>query len=179
MKKHFVWAGLIALACASAQADGLYRWVDKSGKVHYGDAPEADATEVEKKKFGAAPAADSNDLPYATRRARQNFPVTLYVTDSCGDPCKQAREFLNKRGIPFTENNVHTPEDIASFKQRSGSAGVPTISVGKTWFKGFLAEQWGGGLDIAGYSQAPSNQHAPQSPANPATTKPEKAATPH
>ena len=177
MKKHFVWAGLIALVCASAQADGLYRWVDKSGKVHYSDAPEIDATDVEKKKFGAAPAADSNDLPYATRRARQNFPVTLYVTDSCGDPCKQAREFLNKRGIPFTENNVHTPEDIASFKQLSGSAGVPTISVGKTWFKGFQAEQWNGGLDIAGYSQAPSNQHAPQSPANP--VKPEKAATPH
>ena len=177
MKKHFVWAGLIALVCASAQADGLYRWVDKSGKVHYGDAPETDATEVEKKKFGAAPAADSNDLPYATRRARQNFPVTLYVTDSCGDPCKQAREFLNKRGIPFTENNVRTQDDINAFKQLSGSAGVPTLSVGKTWLKGFQAEQWGSGLDIAGYSQAPSNQ--PQTPAKPLTTKPEKTATPH
>ena len=117
MKKHFVWAGLIALACGSTQADGLYRWVDKSGKVYYGDAPAADAATVEKKKFGAAPTVDVNDLPYATRRAKQNFPVALYVAENCGDPCKQAREFLNKRGIPFTENNLRTKEELNTFKQ--------------------------------------------------------------
>ena len=177
MKKHFVWAGLIALACGSTQADGLYRWVDKSGKVYYGDAPAADAATVEKKKFGAAPTVDVNDLPYATRRAKQNFPVALYVAENCGDPCKQAREFLNKRGIPFTENNLRTKEELSTFKQLSGSEGVPTLAVGKTWFKGFQAEQWGGGLDIAGYSQTPSRQTQP--PASPLTTKPEKTATPH
>lgn len=177
MRRRFVWAGLIALACGSAQADELYRWVDKSGKVHYGDAPAADAAAVEKRKFGAAPTVDVNDLPYATRQAKQNFPVTLYITENCGDPCKQAREFLNKRGIPFTENNVRTQEELNTFKQLSGSSGVPTLSVGKTWFKGFQAEQWGGGLDTAGYPQTPS--HQPQPPANPLTTKPEKTETKH
>ncbi|RFC36193.1 MAG: Glutaredoxin [Candidatus Nitrotoga sp. SPKER] len=178
MKKHFVWAGLIALTCGSAQADGgLYRWVDKSGKVHYGDAPAADAAKVEKKKFGAAPTTDANDLPYAARRAKQNFPVTLYIAENCGDPCKQARQFLNTRGIPFTENTLRTKEDLAAFKHLSGGESVPTLAVGKAWFKGFQAEQWGGALDTAGYPQTPSNQ--PQQPATPLTTKPEKTAIQH
>ncbi|MEQ1742171.1 MAG: glutaredoxin family protein [Candidatus Nitrotoga sp.] len=177
MKRRFVWTGLIALASVSVQADGLYRWVDKSGKVHYGDSPAADAAAVEKKKFGAAPTVDVNDLPYAARQAKHNFPVTLYIAENCGDPCKQAREFLNKRGIPFTENNVRTQEELDAFKKLSGSASVPTLSVGKTWFKGFQAEQWGGGLDTAGYHPAPSNQ--PQPPANPITTKPDKTETKH
>jgi hypothetical protein len=94
--------------------------VDKSGKVHYGDAPAADAAKVEQKKFGAAPTADVNDLSYATRNAKKNFPVTLYIAENCSDPCKQAREFLNKRGIPFTENNVRTKEELDTFKQLSG-----------------------------------------------------------
>ena len=158
------------LVCGSAQADGLYRWVDKSGKVHYGDAPAADAAKVEQKKFGAAPTIDVNDLPYATRRAKQNFPVTLYIAENCGDPCKQARQFLNTRGIPFTENILRTKEDLDAFKRLSGSEIVPTLAVGKTSFKGFQAEQWGGGLDTAGYAQTPSPQ--PQPPAKPITTKP-------
>ncbi len=170
MKRHFVWAGLITLACGSAQADGLYRWVDKSGKVHYGDAPAADAAKVEQKKFGAAPTVDANDLPYATRRAKQNFPVTLYTAENCSDPCKEARLFLTKRGIPFTENILRTKEDFDAFKKLFGSEGVPTLAVGKTWFKGFQAEQWGGALDTAGYSQTPSPQ--PQPPAQPITAKP-------
>ena len=172
MKRHFIWAGLIALVCGNAQADGLYRWVDKSGKVHYGDAPAADAAKVEQKKFGAAPTVDANDLPYATRRAKQNFPVTLYTAENCGDPCKQARLFLNKRGIPFTENILRTKEDLDAFKQLSGSDGVPTLAVGKTWFKGFQAEQWGGALDTAGYVQTPSPQLQPTS--QPITAKPAK-----
>ena len=172
MRRRFVWAGLIVLVGGNAQADGLYRWVDKSGKVHYGDAPAADAAKVEQKKFAAAPRADVDDLTYATRNAKKNFPVTLYIAENCGDPCKQAREFLNKRGIPFTENTVRTKEELGAFKQLSGGENVPTLAVGKTWFKNFQAEQWGGGLDTAGYPQPPSPQLQP--PTQPITTKPAK-----
>ena len=177
MRRHFLWAGLIVLVCGNAQADGLYRWVDKSGKVNYGDSPAAGAAKVEQKKFGAAPTVDVNDLPYATRHAKQNFPVTLYIAENCSDLCKQARLFLTKRGIPFTENTLRTKEDLDAFKQLSGSDGVPTLAVGKTWFKGFQAEQWGGALDTAGYSQTPSPQLQPPTP--PITTKPAKTEIQH
>jgi hypothetical protein len=62
--RRLLWAGLIVLACANTQADGLYRWVDKSGKVNYGDAPGAGAAKVEQKKFGAR-----QIVPAATYRA--------------------------------------------------------------------------------------------------------------
>lgn len=158
MIKLYLCACLMALVCGTALADGLYRWVDKSGKVHYGDTPAAGAAKVEQKKFGAAPTVDVNDLTYATRNAKKNFPVTLYIAESCSDLCKQARLLLNKRGIPFAENILRTKEELDAFKQSSGGEGVPTLKVGNTWFKGFQAEQWGGGLDTAGYSQTQSHQ---------------------
>ena len=55
MKPYFVLAGMLLAVLGNAQAD-TYRWVDKSGKVHYGDEPPADeAAQVEQKKFGVAP----------------------------------------------------------------------------------------------------------------------------
>src|SRR5208337_3509168 len=138
-KPYFVLAGMLLATLASAQAD-TYRWKDKSGKVHYGDAPPTiEGVQVEQKKFSVAPEAEDVSLPYATRLARQNFPVTLYVSSNCGDPCKQARDFLNKRGVPFAEKNMVTKEEIDALKLKSGSDTVPALSVGKTWFNNFEA----------------------------------------
>lgn len=153
MRSRFLWAGWLVLACGSVLADELYRWVDESGKVHYGDIPAADATGAEKKKFSSSSDNDAG-LSYETRRAKQNFPVTMYVTENCGDICQQARDFLRKRGIPLTEKNLKTQEDLDAFKQLSGSDSVPTLAVGKSWLKGFQSQQWGGELDAAGYPQA-------------------------
>jgi glutaredoxin len=150
MKRYFVLAGLLLATLSSAQAD-TFRWVDKSGKVHYGDVPTEEATQVEQKKFGVAPEAADADLPYATRRARQNFPVTFYSASNCNEPCQQARDFLNKRGIPFTEKNLATQEDIDAFRLKSGSDTTPALGVGTDWLKGFEAGQWNSELDVAGY----------------------------
>jgi glutaredoxin len=130
--------------------------VDKSGNVHYGDEPSAEAAKVEQKKFGGASAAEDADLPYATRHARQNFPVTLYVFSDCGEPCQQARTLLNKRGVPFAEKNLKTKEDIDAFKLKSGSESAPTLSVGSSWLKGFETGQWNSELDNAGYPKTAS-----------------------
>lgn len=34
-----IFAAFLALACASALAGEVYKWVDKDGNVHYGDRP--------------------------------------------------------------------------------------------------------------------------------------------
>jgi glutaredoxin len=171
MKKNLWWAGLLVLAIGSVQAGGLYRWVDKSGNVHYGDVPTEEAAQIEQKKFGTAPETADADLPYATRLARQNFPVTLYVFTDCGDPCQQARDFLKKRGVPFAEKNLTTKEDIDDFKRKSGVDTAPTLSVGKDWLKGFETGQWNSELDIAGYPKT-----APYRPQVPSATPPSKPA---
>src|SRR3990167_3985365 len=152
--KHLI----LLLACLTvmppnAQAGKLYRWIDAQGTVHYGDTPPADAAQVETRKLSDS-VTPGEYLPYEVRRAQQNFPVTLYVADNCTNPCDQARSLLSKRGIPFTEKKLITQEDIDAFKALSGFDSAPTLAVGRTFLKGFLAEQWHGELDIAGYPKA-------------------------
>ncbi len=102
-------------------------------------------------------ADDEPQLPYATRQAKEKFPVTLYTSANCVDPCKLARNFLNGRGIPFAEKMLNTEEDIAELSKRLGSeASTPSITVGAQSFRGFEAGAWNNLLDLAGYpSSAP------------------------
>lgn len=152
MKRICFVAGML-LALNVAHAVELYRWVDKNGVVHYSEHPNPEA---EKIRVGAAVPGNASEvedasLPYQLRMAHQNFPVTLYVFDACGDTCGQARDFLKKRRVPFVEIMLKTPEDWAGLKQKSGSDSAPTVSIGRNWIKGFQAESWNSELDAAGY----------------------------
>jgi hypothetical protein len=151
VKRIILLLACLAIMPSAVQAGELFRWVDKAGKMNYGDVPPADATDVERIKLSSQP-TQNEDLPYETRRAQQNFPVTLYVGAGCGEMCNQARSLLSKRGIPFSEELLRTKEDIDAFKQLSGIDGeVPVLAVGRNFLKGFLESQWDNELDIAGY----------------------------
>lgn len=166
MKKRYVLA-LSLLMLAQAQAGEVYRSIDSSGKVHYSDRPLEGSADVEKLKSAEEPTS-GEDLPYETQRAKQNFPVTLYAFPSCGSPCQQARDFLNKRGIPYTEKSLVTQEDIDAFRTNSGDGNLPAITIGKTWLKGFLAEDWNKELDFAGYPKSAPYRPRPAAPSQPA-----------
>ncbi|MDO8263177.1 MAG: glutaredoxin family protein [Gallionella sp.] len=155
----------LAIMPLGVRAGEIYRWVEPSGIVHYSDVPNADAERIDTKKSSEADTPGEN-LPYETLRAQQNFPVTFYVGPGCGETCNQARSLLSKRGIPFTEKSLKTREDVEAFKQLSGIDGVPVLSVGKTYLRGFLAEQWHNELDIAGYPKTPPYR----APGMPSTT---------
>ena len=170
MKPGFILAGIMAAVLGSAQAGSLYRWVDQSGTMQYGDIPAAGAAQIEEVTISEAPATDDADLPYATRRAKEAFPVTLYVADNCKEFCQQARDLLNQRGIPFTEKKLESQEDIDAFKRISGGEMVPALAVGKDWLNGFLAAQWNDELDVAGYPKTPP--YRPQAAAKPSAGKP-------
>jgi len=163
MKRILLLLVCLAIMPSGVQASDLFRWVDKAGKVNYGDIPPAGATDVERIKFSNQP-AQNEYLPYETRRAMENFPVTLYVGDGCVEACNLARSLLTKRGIPFSEKLLKYKEDLEAFKKLSGFDGVPALAVGKTFLRGFQAEQWHGELDIAGYPKT-----APYRPAHCAT----------
>ena len=174
--KRIVLLFCLAILPFGAQAGQLYRWVDAQGKVHYGDIVPVDADQVETMKFSDAVAPDEY-LPYETRLAQQNFPVTLYVSENCTDPCEQARSLLAKRGIPFSEKLLRTKEEIDAFKARYGVESAPTLLIGRTFFKSFLADQWNNELDIAGYPKT-APYRAPKTPAPPAAPAPASPATP-
>ncbi|MBI5429195.1 MAG: glutaredoxin family protein [Nitrosomonadales bacterium] len=154
---------LIALPM-SAGADQLYRWFDENGKVHYGDAPPASAANVERRAIPDVQ-EQGEELSFATRRARQNFPVTLYVGAGCVAACEQAQSLLSKRGIPHNEVSLQTTKEVEEFKQQSGTDRVPVLLVGKTYLRGFLAEQWQSELDIAGYPRTASYRQRLAAPA--------------
>ncbi len=165
MKRFLLLAGLVIVV--NAQADDVYRSIDSHGKVHYDDHPLPGAQDVEALKMGKAPVPEES-LPYETRLAKQNHPVTLYVFLNCAQVCKQAREFLNKRGIPFAERNLVSQEDINAFRKTAGEGLLPALAVGKTMLNGFLAEQWDKELDFAGYPKtAPYRASKPATPAAP------------
>jgi glutaredoxin len=165
MKRIVLLLGCLAVMPSGMQAGELFRWVDAQGKVHYGDVPPVGAAQVTPIKSPAA-ATPGEDLPYETRRARQDFPVTLYVADNCTDYCDQARKLLSQRGIPFGEKKLVTQEDINAFKALSGFDGTPALAVGKTFLKGFLAAQWHSELDIAGYPKTAPYRFSATPPAS-------------
>ncbi len=150
--KKFLWLAMLVLA-ANVQAETYYRSIDKDGKVHYGEKPVEGADDVATLKPRAEPTS-RDSLPFETRRAKEKYPVTLYIADECADGCKQAREYLLKRGIPFTEKKLVTVEDVAAFKSETASDRLPVVKIGKKVLTGYLQSQWSSELDSAGYPQS-------------------------
>lgn len=143
----------LALLTATAQA-GMYRWIDKSGRVHYSDTPPPpDAAQVEQKQLQSN-VVSGDAMPYSVRLAAKNFPVTLYSTQDCGQPCSEGRALLEKRGVPFKEVVIADEESRARLKHLSGSTEVPVLAVGNDVRKGYLQSMWDSALDVAGYPRS-------------------------
>ena len=148
-------------------AQTTYRWVDRNGQTIYSDQPPpADARQVV--KSGAPERGDETQLPYATRRAAERFPVTLYTAANCVEPCERARALLNGRGIPFTEKLLKSEDELAELaRELGGEANVPTLYVGRQHLAGFESVAWNNLLDLATYPKTapygakPSGAFAP------------------
>lgn len=155
---------LSAVALPWAAAQGVYRIVGPDGKVTFSDQPPPEAgNRAAAPSAGAAAGAGGASLPADLRKAMSRYPVTLYTGSDCS-PCATGRNYLNARGIPYTERTVETNDDIDALKRISGNAGVPLLTVGNQHMKGFSEAEWGGYLDAAGYpktSVLPRNYRRP------------------
>nr|WP_265284931.1 glutaredoxin family protein [Verminephrobacter aporrectodeae] len=162
----FLAPWLMVLACASAQAQGVYRIVGPDGKVTFSDRPAADAPAQQTMRSLAPADADPSAnaaLPYELRQISTRFPVTLYTGSDC-TPCDGARNILLTRGVPFTERTVSSNEDIEALQRLSGSTNLPFGTIGGQRLAGFSDGDWTQYLDAAGYpkqSQLPGNYRRP------------------
>ena len=141
-----------ALTCiATAHAQTTYRWVDKkSGRTVYSDQPPPAG--INATVNNKSPAAGSSQIPYAARQAAERFPVTLYTSADCVDLCKQARDLLNGRGVPFTEKILSSRQEIDAVSPRFGGQMVfPSVSIGSQNLQGIETAAWNNILDLAGY----------------------------
>ena len=147
MRRLLVLA-LVATSCAVVAQP--YRWTDPAtGRIMISDLPPpGNARGVTRAEV---PEETIDAVPYAVRRAADNFPVTLYTMPDCIAECKQARDLLNDRGVPFNEVMVQTPEQAAEVKALVGDLFIPTLKVGKQPVRGFQADSYNNVLDLAGY----------------------------
>ena len=167
---------LVLTACAATRADAqqLYKWLDKDGKVSYSDQPPPkDAKDVRQKGYGDN-VTPSDELPFSVKEAMKRNPVTLFSFD-CGDPCDKARALLNTRGIPFADRNPQTdPTAMDALKEATGAQSVPTLTLGTRVLKGFAESEWHDALTSSGYPRTNpgirAKPVAPPTPAAPATT---------
>ena len=126
------WLAFVALTCGlmPAQAE-LYRYVDDAGQVHYSDQkPESDDFKsLDFKLAKPAPATMSKNKAAAKS-------VLIYTTSTCSY-CKQAKAWMRRNKVPFTERNITTSRSARKAYDKLGAHAVPVILVGKKRMNGF------------------------------------------
>jgi glutaredoxin len=179
-----ILAFLLVAAAGTAHAGELYRWVDQDGQVHYTDQlPPPEARSAQRKRLGDRPG--DGPVPFALQQAMKNFPVTLYVAEGCGEGCKAAAAYLNRRGVPFTQKDARQEANASALMALTGGKlEVPVATVGSNVLHGFEEGGWKTTLDAAGYpstavgparAAAAKPAPAPAPPASSAAPGPESA----
>jgi len=169
-------AAAVVAAGALAQAQQVFRYVDKDGKVVYSDrSPPTDSKDVQAKRLSPN-FIENNTTPIAVTQAAEKFPVTLY-TFQCGTVCENAEGLLNRRGVPFTTVNVEDARGAEQLKKLTGEQQAPVLLVGdKLVAKGFNEARWTAMLDEAGYPKSAPRRVTTKVPAEAAPAPPPAAA---
>ena len=160
---RFLQTAIWLCLAATAHSQTLYRSVGPDGRVTFSDVPPIKAPSDTVGTGDAAAGRSSPALPYELQQVVNRYPVTLYSGDDCS-PCASGRNYLNSRGVPYTERTVKSPDDIAALQRLAGAASLPMLTVGSQQIKGYSDVEWGQFLDAAGYSariRAPSSYRPP------------------
>jgi glutaredoxin len=142
----------LLLAATAVSADTTYRWIDPNtgGTVISDLPPPPGARQVT--RYTGRIRDDERPLPYGVRQAMEKFPVVLYTTSGCLAVCKQARELLDGRGVPFSERVLNSEQEVAEIDQQlGGEAVLPSLGVGRQSVRGFAPAAWNALLDAATY----------------------------
>ena len=172
---------LLAVPMAAAHAEGLYRYVDPSGRVVYSDQPPPPSVKDVQSKRLQENVIETDPVPFAARDAAARNPVTLYTFDC--EVCKQAESLLAKRGVPFASVIVSEQAGASKLQALTGKMSAPVLQVGdKPPVTGFSPDDWQKMLDDAGYPRsAPQRtiaRAAPKSPDAAVHPQPEPEAPP-
>ena len=152
MRRTFLPPVLALLVVGAAHAQQLYRWTDENGRTHITDTPPpASAKNVQKKSAVGSGAEGGAPVPFELAAAMKDFPVVLYTAPACKQVCSDARALLNKRGVPFKEVMVWDQDSGAELTSVAGSVFIPTLLVGRSVQKGYIAEAYDALLDSARY----------------------------
>ncbi len=133
---------LVLMMASTVTQGDLYKWVDKDGKIHYGDSPPENAKL--KKITGKVNSFSSVSVepfvydPNIITRRKTSKSVVMYSTSWCGYCKKAARHFRQKK-IPFTEYDIEKSAKAANEYKKLRGRGVPIILIGDRRMNGFNA----------------------------------------
>ncbi|HEY2187847.1 MAG TPA: DUF4124 domain-containing protein [Caldimonas sp.] len=143
---------LAVLLAAAPLVQAQYKVVDGDGKVTYTDrTPNANDGRITALGARAPSAAPEPELPFELRQVASKYPVTLYTTTGVCDACVAGRQLLAQRGIPYTERQAVTSEDVDALEKLSGGRDAPTLTIGSQVLRGLAHDTWNQYLDAAGY----------------------------
>jgi glutaredoxin len=129
--RHFV-ALVLAFAAAAAAAQGVYRWTDANGKIHYTNEPPPGA-----KATAVRDRLNTTGTRFTATSTAQ--PVVMYATSWC-PYCAKARDYFAKKGISYVEYDIERSAATNAEFKRLGGRGVPLILVGGEKMSGFSEE---------------------------------------
>jgi glutaredoxin len=163
MKRTLFLAATFATLTGSAL--GQYKVIGADGSVTYTDrpptTPNAKITALGRR--GDTSGAVDASLPFELRQVASRFPVTLYTSADC-PPCDAGRQFLQQRGVPYSERRVSSEDDAAALERAVGGRTVPALTIGSQALRGLSQTDWTVYLDAAGYpreSKLPRNWQPP------------------
>ena len=119
---------LLLLLTSSALGSGVYRWVDQSGGVHFGDRPpRSDANAVEEVEVPRAPAASPDA---AQRRERRDRLLRAYEHER-GEARARAQAAASERAKHAADcarlGKALERANTARYLYRKGKGGEPDI----------------------------------------------------
>ena len=142
----------------------IYKWVDNSGVVHFGDVPPQRAgtsSKIESLPVTPRKGPESQatpvreEKPQVTKRPAEQSPpqeetspvvaeeqVEMFATSWCGY-CRKAREFFQSRGIPFVEYDIEADAAAAQRKREIDTyPGVPLVVINGKLIHGFAPQAY-------------------------------------
>jgi len=156
-RQLFLFILLLLFSCATKVEAQIHQWVDKSGVIHFGQAPPQGAGVATKMKptspsrnvkTDSAPShlelvkmQRAEKTPQVVEEpvpmANQPVAAEMYSTSWCGY-CRKAREYFRARGIPLVEYDIEADLDAAERKRQIDTRpGVPLVVINGQMIHGY------------------------------------------
>ncbi len=141
---------------------------DAEGRKYFADRCPADTQQLGEKKILTSGQVGGVNL----QQLRSEHPIVIYSVPNC-DACDLTRNYLSKRGLPFSEKDVsENADNQQELKERSGALTVPAVAIGKQLVSGYNRSALKSQLDAVGYPDSESQQGQQAAGAAPANAEP-------
>lgn len=153
MKKWILFLSLSLFLPASFA--GIYKWTDEYGWVHFSDSPHGSSkakkievkinsykgVKIEGMKLSDRQKAKLKALGDKAQKKKNIGWVKLYTAEWC-KYCTNAKDYLKKNRIRFTEYDVEKSDKGKRDYKRLKMSGIPVMYVGKQKITGFSKDSY-------------------------------------